>query len=146
MSTKEFEDSGIPQKDPISSDSATLQRKSFRDLAYGTTVSIKVDPVTQATTASSPYAIIGATNHVIDGVYPGADNLAGNILEQLMSSNSSKLVNCYDSGTLKLKLNYAFLAIASDQNSALNKEMGIAINEALSMTNSEMVTQLPFTS
>lgn len=146
MSTKKFEDSGTPTKDPMSSDSATLQRKSFRDLAYGNTVSIKVDPVSQATTASSPYAIIGATNHVIDGVYPGVDNMAGNILEQLMSSNSSKLVNCYDSGTLKIKLNYAFLAIDKADNSALNKEMGIAINEALSMTNAEMVTQLPFTS
>lgn len=150
MSSKEFTDSGVPTKE-ISTNSDLIQVKAFRDLSFGNTVSIKVDPNTQASRMSQPYAIIARTNTVMEGVYPGEDNLAGVILEQLMNSNNSKLVNNYDSASLKLRLNYLYLNIdkkasaASSNFGALNKEMGNAINEALATTDAEMVTQLPFT-
>lgn len=144
ISQKKFEDSGLPSKD-INSDSAMIQVKAFRDLSFGSTVSVKVDPNTQATTMSKPYAIIARTNTVTEGVYPGEDNLAGIILEQLMNSNSSGLVHNFDSGSLKLKMNYLFLSIDDKSRTALNAEMGNAINEALAATDAEMVTQLPLT-
>lgn len=144
LSEKKFEDSGTPTK-TISKDSEMIQVKAFKDLKFGQTVSIKVDPTTQATTMSQPYAIIAQTNKVIDGVYPGEHNLAGIILEQLMNSNSSKLVHNFDSGTLKLKMNYLFLSIDDPNRTALNEEMGSAINEALATVDAEMMTQLPFT-
>lgn len=148
MSSKQFEDSGIPTRE-VSANSDLIQIRAFRDLSFGNTISVKVDPNTQASTMSQPYAIIARTNTVMDGIYPGEDNLAGIILEQLMNSNNSKLVNNYDSASLKLKLNYLYLNINGKDNSnassALNKEMGNAINEALATTDAEMVTQLPFT-
>lgn len=150
MSKKEFTDSGVPTKE-ISTNSDLIQVKAFRDLSFGSSISVKVDPNTQASRMSQPYAIIARTNTVMDGVYPGDDNLAGVILEQLMNSNNSKLVNNYDSASLKLKLNYLYLNIdgktadAATKFGALNKEMGNAINEALATTDAEMVTQLPFT-
>lgn len=150
MTKKEFTDSGVPTKE-ITKNSDLIQVKAFRDLSFGSTLSVKVDPNTQASRMSQPYAIIARTNTVMDGVYPGEDNLAGVILEQLMNSNNSKLVNNYDSASLKLKVNYLYLNIdgknsqASKNFGALNKEMGNAINEALATTDAEMVTQLPFT-
>lgn len=150
MGKKEFSDSGTPTKE-ISTSSDLIQVKAFRDLSFGSSISVKVDPNTQASRMSQPYAIIARTNTVMDGVYPGDDNLAGVILEQLMNSNNSKLVNNYDSASLKLKLNYLYLNIdgkaadATTKFGALNKEMGNAINEALATTDAEMVTQLPFT-
>lgn len=149
MTKTEFTDSGVPSKE-ITPNSDMIQIKAFRDLSYGSTISIKVDPNTQASRMSQPYAIIARTNTVMDGVYPGEDNLAGIMLEQLMNSNNSKLVNNYDSASLKLRLNYLYLNIdgkadAANNFGALNKEMGNAINEALATTDAEMVTQLPFT-
>lgn len=150
MSSKDFTDSGTPTKE-ITTSSDLIQVKAFRDLSFGNTISVKVDPNTQASRMSQPYAIIARTNTVMEGVYPGEDNLAGVVLEQLMNSNSSKLVNNYDSASLKLKLNYLYLNIdgktanQSTNFGALNKEMGNAINEALATTDAEMVTQLPFT-
>lgn len=147
ITKKEFSDSGTPERE-ISSNSDLIQFKAFRDLSFGSTISVKADPNAQASRMSQPYAIIAKTNPVMEGVYPGEDNLAGIVLEQLMNSNNSKLVNNFDSASLKLKLNYLYLNIDGKNSAltfgALNKEMGNAINEALASTDAEMVTQLPF--
>lgn len=139
-------DSGVPVKPAPSSDSLTFQAKAFSDLKYGV-IATKADPQTSASTSSQPYAIIARTNSVIGGTYPGTSNLTGNILNQLMVSNSSKLVNAFDSGSMTIKMNYLYLNLSNKTDPyAVNKYMGVAINEALSKTNAEMVTQLPFAS
>lgn len=137
-------DSGIPTKPQPSGDSLTFQTKAFSDLKFGL-IATKADPQTTASTSSQPYAIIAKTNGVIGGTYPGAQNLTGNVLNQLMISNSSKLVNSFDSGSMIIKMNYLYLNLTNATDPyAVNKYMGVAINEALSKTNAEMVTQLPF--
>lgn len=143
-------DSGIPTK-MESNESKTLAEKAFRDLKYSGVISTKADPSTTASTASQPYAILARTNSVIDGVYPGEQNLNGNVITQLMNSTTSKLINNYDTGTLNLDVNYLYLcyhdktyADAQKVSYAANIMMGNAINEALSRTNSEMLIQLPF--
>lgn len=144
MDTVGKTDSGRPEKPQASSDSLTFQTRAFKDLRYGL-IATKADPLTDATTASQPYAIIAATNKILGGIYPGTDNLNGNIIPQLMISNSSKLVNALDSGSLTMKLNYLYLNLSDTTNPyAVNNYMGVAINEALSRTNAEMTSQLPF--
>lgn len=144
METVGKSDSGKPTNPEISKESYTFQAKAFKDLRYGL-IATKADPLTDATTASQPYAIIAATNKILGGVYPGNDNLNGNILSQMMISNQSKLINSFDSGNLVIKLNYLYLNLTnvSDPH-AVNTYMGVAINEALSRTNAEMTSQLPF--
>lgn len=146
MNVEGKEDSGRPEMPAPSKDSYTFQIKAFSDLRYGL-IATKADPLTDATTASQPYAIIARTNRVLGGSYPGTSNLSGNVLNQLMISNSSKLMNNFDSGNMTIKLNYLYLNLTNSTDPyAVNKYMGVTINEALSRTNAEMTTQLPFAS
>lgn len=144
METVGKSDSGMPTQPSASKESYTFQAKAFKDLRYGL-IATKADPITEATTASQPYAIVASTNRILGGVYPGTDNLNGNILSQLMISNQSKLVNAFDSGSLTIQMNYLYLNLKDKTNPyAVNTYMGVAINEALSRTNAEMTSQLPF--
>lgn len=145
MSVKGKEDSGRPEQPKPSNVSGTFQTKAFKDLKFGL-IATKADPITDATTASQPYAIIAATNRILGGVYPGTDNLNGNVLPQMMINNNSRLINCLDTGSLTIKLNYLYLKLTDDDShpAAINTYMGVAVNEALSRTNAEMTTNLPF--
>lgn len=144
MAVEGKRDSGVPQQPEPSSESFTFRQKAFKDLRYGL-IATKADPTTDASVSSQPYAIIASTNSVIGGNYSGEQNLTGNVMPQLLISNKSKLVNNFDSGVLKLKLNYLYLNLDDrTKPNAVNKYMGVAINEALSKTNAEMLTLLPF--
>lgn len=150
MSDRPKTNSGLPSKVETTT-ADTLVRKTFKDLRYNGVISTKADPLTTATTASQPYALLAATNPVIDGVYPGDPNLDGNMMIQIMNNTNSKLMNNFDSGSLVLNLNYLYLcyetlahANANNIPYAANQYMGNAINEALSRTNSEMMTNLAF--
>lgn len=146
MSTKDKTNSGYPSKPTHNGESKYIAEKGFRDLRYSGVIATKADPQTTATTASQPYAIIASTNRVKDANYPGDDNLTGNVVTQLMTSNNSKLMNNFDSGRLEISVNYLYLNYDDSPKTphAANKYMGAAINEALSRTNSEMLTNLPF--
>lgn len=166
MSYEPQQDSGQPSPEKIDGFTSTITSKAFRDLQFGGTIATKADPNTTASTASSPYAVIARTNKLLDGVYPGTDNLNGNVVVQMMNSNTTKLLNNYDSGVIQLAINYLYLNLndkdskakkskkgvsvraaswgASGMPVAINKYMGEAINEALSRVQSEMLTQLPF--
>lgn len=139
-------DSGTPdpkEKD-VDKESGYFQTRAFKDLRFGP-ITVAANPNVEGTTAAQPYAIIASSNRVADASYPGTRCLAGNTIQQLLNSTNSKLQNCFDIGNMKLRLHYLYLAInSSDKNQALNKQMGAAIDEALSFGYSEMLTQLPF--
>lgn len=151
MSSKPRSDSGLPSRDKFDSTSQFIADKAFKDLKFTGVIATKADPTTTATTASQPYAIIASTNKIRDAHYPGEDNLAGNSVVQMMNSQHSLLTKNFDSGRVNLKLNYLYVnyddnpeAAGKTEPYAVNKYIGAAINEALSRTNSEMYTTLPF--
>lgn len=104
--------SGRPDKPMNSKYSYTFQEKAFESLRYGV-IATKADPLTEATTSSQPYAIIAKTNSVIDGYYPGAENLSGIVLPQLMINTNSKLMLSNDSGSMSIIINYLYLNLTN---------------------------------
>lgn len=105
-------DSGLPTKPSNSAYSYTFQEKAFSSLRYGV-IATKADPLTEATTSSQPYAIIAKTNSIIDGYYPGHENLSGIVLPQLMINTNSKLMLSNDSGSMNIIINYLYLNLTN---------------------------------
>lgn len=136
-----------PVKEKISSGSATLEAKAFRDLNNIRVIDVKADPNTEMSFGAFPYTIIGQTGQVVDAKYPGYDNISGNsIVEIQNNTNTSQLMNIFDIAAITKTINYNYLPIRDDaKNVALAGEFIKSIEQAVSFGFSTMLTQLAFT-
>lgn len=141
---RDKQDAGIPERDPVSHDSNTLNQAAFKDLAYAKPISVTANPTAEATRGAVPYAIINNTNQVWEADYPGASNTAGNTMPLLNNSTTSTLLNEFDCGQVNLIIKYLYAAVQStDINQALNVQLGKSMDEALSKAYSETYINMP---
>lgn len=141
---REKGDAGEPSKPKPDSSSNLLNKMAFRDLAYAKSITIKANPTAEASKSAVPYAVLNSTNPVWEAEYPGADNLAGNTIPLLTNNGKSALLNLFDCGKVDIVLKYLYAAIdETDQNQALNVQLGKSMSEALSKAYSETYIQLP---
>jgi hypothetical protein len=138
-------DSGLPDQKETSSDSSYLNASSFKDLQKSGDINPPVDPETEASKGSKPYALLAQTNRVFDTSYGGEDNTRGNTMIQVSNSNTSKLLTTFDSGNIEILVNYLYLAMVNtDKNQAINTQMGKAYDDAFSKVASQITSELPF--
>lgn len=139
-------DHGSPEKnEDMSAGSELIQRTSFKNLQMGGTIDVAQDPYSVSAKSDVPYAITARTNPVVDSHYSGIQNLDGNTIVRMNNSDRTQLLNTPDVITMNMRVNYLYAAYAvTDDNLAVNVELGKAIDEALAKGFSTMLTQLPF--
>lgn len=126
-------------------DATMLSKESLNELRNASPITIYSDPASQGLVGAKPYALVDKMCPIRDANYGDKKVFAGNTFPLLLNNATSKLLNMIDLGTLPLSLNYLFMNIdGQSHNTAMNLEIGKAVTEALSTTQGQMFTQLPF--
>ena len=108
---------------------------------------IKVDPYTQANESQSPYNMITRYNTSFAPRYQGEANIDGGYVSQYMTSNESRMLNCFDAMCMEIGINYRLLHIddrvenrvlhnpdaGAYRGSQIIRKMYDAVNEAFSL-------------
>lgn len=136
------EDAGKPhlEKDVDS----LFMRETMKGLRFfSDSITVKADPDGMVIPNSVPRAIINNQNKIIDGKYGEKENLFGNVLQSVTTSNNSKFLNYIDAMVGKLEINYLNIDFTGKTKAAINQMRG-TVQEAVSKAYSETFINLPF--
>lgn len=114
-------------------------------MPLGASLTVKADPYAIVLPGSQPYALMNKGLPRIGGNYGGKDNLDGGITNQLLTSELSNFLHCFDAMILRAKVNYRYLPIIPEDNKrgqGLITQMINAIDEIISVAKSTSYYQL----
>lgn len=154
----ESKPAGSPSKP--TSDSGPYSRKPFKGLKLGESITVKANPYQDAAKQSLPYNVVGSNAPTIDVDYGTDENLAGNILTQVLSDQNSTLLQTFDAFQMEISAKYrhvdtcqvtitrangkvSSVSVKNVGNTAYNLELVKAMDDAISKGYAETFTQLP---